>query len=157
MSPGARPLRQIRILQRGQRGFRHKREKRAVSLTRAECLSPSGTEETPPRDRRKERRRSGSSSSSSHSGSRGKKKKKNRGHRNEAERITRKPFPHVRDSTQWRYSVGMAVAAASGRGDAALGWIREVEDDGATLQKPGSRHESLDQKIGRCIGAYGAS
>ena len=48
----------------------------------------------------------------------------------------------------------MAAAAASGRGDAALSWAREVEEDSAThesLQKPGSRYESLDQKLAAAL------
>ena len=44
------------------------------------------------------------------------KKKKNRGHKNEADHITLKPFPHFKDFVAWRYSVRTAVAAAFGRG-----------------------------------------
>ena len=42
------------------------------------------------------------------------------------------------------------MAAASGRSDDALAWIREVEKDGVTfesLQRSGSKYESLDQKL----------
>ena len=48
------------------------------------------------------------------------------------------------------------MAAASGRPDDALAWIREVEMDGVTfesLQRSGSRYESLDQKLAAALAA----
>ena len=72
-----------------------------------------------------------------------------RRHRNkEADSITLKHFPPVKDFRAWRSALRYAVASASGRGDDAMRWVREVESDGAThasLRKPGSRYESLDQ------------
>ena len=83
-----------------------------------------------------------------------KKKKKSHKHRNEAERNTLKPFPSVKGFATWRYGVRTAVAAASGRGDEAMAWIREVEKEGATfesLHRTGSNYESLDQKLAAAL------
>ena len=82
-------------------GYKLKRETHTVNLTHTGY--PLLLESKKPLlvTAEKDRRRSGSSSSSSDSGSREKKKKKNKGHRSEAERITLKPFPNVKDFVAW--------------------------------------------------------
>jgi hypothetical protein len=73
----------------------------------------------------------------------------------EAEKITLPALPKTPGFRAWRINMRNAVVAASGKGNLAFQWIREVEEPGTTYESMADSGEfsTLDVKLAASITA----